>query len=66
MNDNDLQSLGIKEMTHRRRILDAIRELNADKERSRSQSFIQHGKHQIKKGKLTENLTVALLAAHWF
>ena len=39
MNDSDLQSLGIKEMTHRRQILEAIREL-----KDRSQSFSQHSK----------------------
>ena len=34
MNDNDLRSLGIKHITHRKQILDAIRELNVGKTNS--------------------------------
>jgi len=49
MNDSDLQSLGIKEMTHRRQILEAIREL-----KDRSQSFSQHSKfNHFKKERLS-------------
>jgi len=49
MNDSDLQSLGIKETTHRRQILEAIREL-----KDRSQSFSQHSKfNHFKKERLS-------------
>eukprot|EP00795_Rhopilema_esculentum_P001786 gene1786-16273_t len=53
MNDSDLQSLGIKQMTHRKQILDAIRELNAGKGKSREQTkvFAPPGKHEFKQRK---------------
>ncbi|XP_065064997.1 ankyrin repeat and SAM domain-containing protein 6-like isoform X2 [Rhopilema esculentum] len=68
MNDSDLQSLGIKQMTHRKQILDAIRELNAGKGKSREQTkvFAPPGKHEFKqhRGSITSSPGFMNLNAH--
>eukprot|EP00112_Aurelia_sp_Birch-Aquarium-sp1_P025922 Seg889.1 transcript_id=Seg889.1/GoldUCD/mRNA.D3Y31 product="Ankyrin repeat and SAM domain-containing protein 6" protein_id=Seg889.1/GoldUCD/D3Y31 len=50
MNDNDLRSLGIKQMTHRKQILEAIRELNAGKGKYKehTQPLVHSGRHRLK------------------
>ena len=67
MNDSDLQLLGINETLHRRRILEAIRELNVGKERDRdrTRSFIEYGKRPFAQGKLPI-FTVIGYRSEWF